>query len=101
MKKSAITLSILGLLASTSLFAEVSVQLDDVHLCCKACVRGVDSAVSNVDGVTAVSDQDAGTVVVSAPDKKTLRKGVNAIVRGGYFGTSGDSSINSPQPSIE
>ena len=86
-------LSLFGLLASPSLLAESSVKLDGVHLCCKACVRGVDNALAKVDGATASCDQDAGTVVITAPDKKALRKGVNAMVRGGYYGTSNDASI--------
>ncbi len=93
MKKLAILLSILGLMASASLFAEATVKLEGVHLCCKACVRGVEKAVSAVEGVTVVADKDAGTAVVSAPDNKALRKGVNAMVRGGFYGVPKDSSI--------
>jgi periplasmic mercuric ion binding protein len=73
--------------------ADVSVQLNDVHLCCGSCVRGVDKAVATIDGATAVADKEAGTVVLTAADKPTLQKAVNALVAAGYFGVSNDPAI--------
>jgi copper chaperone CopZ len=93
MKKLSLCILSLSLIAAPSLFAEASVQLDGVHLCCKACVRGVQKAVATVEGATATGDQDAGTVVVTAADKKSLRKAVNAMARGGFYGTPQDASI--------
>jgi len=85
--------SIVCLLAAPSLFGEVSVQLDNVHLCCKACVRAVEEAVSNVEGAKAVANQDAETVVLSAPDKKILRQAITATMQAGFYGTSSDASV--------
>ncbi len=73
--------------------ASETVKLEKVHLCCNSCVKGVDKAVSQVDGVTATSDKDEGTVILTAPDKATAQKAVDALVAGGYFGTTSDADI--------
>ncbi len=76
-----------------ALAAETTVKLSDVHLCCNSCVKGVDKALSTVPGASAKSDKDAGTVTITAPDKSTAQKAVNALVAGGYFGASSDPAI--------
>jgi len=63
--------------------ADTSVKLSDVHLCCNNCVKSVDKALSKVAGVTAQSDKDAGTVTITAPDKATAQKAVDALVAAG------------------
>jgi copper chaperone CopZ len=73
-------------------FAEVTVKLSDVHLCCNSCVKGVDKALTTT-GASAKSDKDDGTVTITAPDKATAQKAVNALVAAGYFGKSSDPSI--------
>ena len=93
MNKITIITLFLSQLAASSLLASVSLQLNDVHLCCKACVRGVENAVSAIEGANAVADRDAGTVVLNANDKNTLRKAVNATLRAGFYGSPGDSTI--------
>ena len=73
--------------------ASETIKLESVHLCCNGCVKGVDKAVATVDGVTATSDKDAGTVTLTVPDKETGQKAVNALVAAGYFGTTSDAAI--------
>src|SRR5262245_6390327 len=73
--------------------ADVSVKLTDVHVCCQACVKGVDTATAKVQGLTAKASQDDGTVDLTAADKATLQKGVDALVAAGYFGKSSDPDI--------
>src|SRR5262245_37969141 len=73
--------------------ADVSVKLSDVHLCCKGCVKGVQSAADTVKGLTVSADQDAGTVSLSGPDKASVQKGVDALVAAGYFGKSSDAAV--------
>ena len=71
----------------------VTVAINDVHLCCQSCVKGVAKAVAEVNGLTATSDQDAGTVTLTGPDTATVQKGADALVAAGYFGKSSDASI--------
>lgn len=76
-----------------SAFAESSVKLSGVHLCCGSCVKGADKAVAGVTGATSATDKDAGTVTIKAADSATVQKAVEALVAAGYFGTSSDSEI--------
>ncbi len=80
-------------LGSTAFAADVSVKLTNVHLCCDSCVHGVERAISPVSGAVAESDKDSDTVVLTAPDKATVQKAVNALVAAGYFGASSDPAI--------
>jgi copper chaperone CopZ len=73
--------------------AESKATLENVHLCCKACVTGVTKAVGKVSGATATCDMKAGKVELSAADAATVQKAVDAIVAAGYFGTSADGAI--------
>lgn len=73
--------------------ADVSVKLTDVHLCCQSCVKGVDTALEKVKGVTAAADQEEGTVNLTGPDKATVQKAVDALVDAGYFGKSSNPDI--------
>jgi copper chaperone CopZ len=74
-------------------YAESTVKLTDVHLCCKSCIKGVDKAVSTVSGVTAVSDGDAETVILTAPDIAAAQKAVDALLAAGYYGKSENPAI--------
>lgn len=74
--------------------ADVTAKISDVHLCCASCVKGVDKAVADIAGVKATSDQGAGTVVLTAPDKASLQKATDALVKAGYFGTSSDVKLD-------
>lgn len=73
--------------------ADVSAKLTDVHLCCQGCVKGVQKAVSKVDGVKADADMDEGTVSLTGPDNATLQKAVDALTSAGYYGKSSNPSI--------
>jgi len=91
MKKLFTTLA-LGLVFTLAASA-ATVTLSGVHICCGSCVKGVNAAVTNVTGLTAVADEDAGTVVLTADDSATLQKGVDALTTAGFFGTSSDPAI--------
>lgn len=87
MIKNLLTLAVSAAL-SLAAHAETTVKLTNVHLCCNSCVKGVEKAVATVSGVTAVSDKDAGTVTLTAPDAATAQKAADALVAAGYFGKS-------------
>jgi copper chaperone CopZ len=96
MKKILLFASVFCALLISVRAADSTVTLNHVHLCCDKCVKGVDSAVSRVSGATAASDKEAGTVTLTASDKATLQKAVNALTTAGYFGESSDASIKVP-----
>ncbi|MGA2243555.1 MAG: hypothetical protein ABSH48_01045 [Verrucomicrobiota bacterium] len=90
------TLTIMALafgLACAARAADVTVTITDVHLCCQSCVKGVATAVADVNGLTAKADEDAGTVTLTGPDTATVQKGADALVAAGFFGKSGDPAI--------
>ena len=84
---------VLSIALAPAALADVTVTLKDVHLCCSSCVKGVDKATATVSGATAVSDKDAETVTITAPDNATAQKAVDALVAAGYFGVSSDPAI--------
>ncbi|MBI3417894.1 MAG: hypothetical protein HY043_21585 [Verrucomicrobia bacterium] len=73
--------------------ADTTVKLSHVHLCCNGCVKGVEKAVSGVNGVKAQTDKDAGTVTLTAPDHDAAQKAADALIAAGYFGKSDDATI--------
>ena len=91
----AIVLTVLGalLLNIAARAEEVSVKISEVHLCCKNCVTGVETAVAKVPGAKAEADQEAGTVTLTGPDKATVQKAATALLKAGYFGKSADPDI--------
>ena len=80
-------------LAVSARAADVSVKLTDVHICCQSCVKGIQATVSKVSGLAAQTDQDEGIITLTAADKATVQKGVDALVAAGYFGKSSDPNI--------
>ncbi len=80
-------------------FAEEKVSLSDLHLCCGKCVKGVNGAIDKVDGATATFDKDAGTGVVTATDKATAQKAIDALAAAGFHGKIEGSSVAFPDDS--
>ncbi len=73
---------------------DVTAKISDTHLCCDNCVKGVAKATAGISGLTAVADKDAGTIMLTGPDKATVQKGADALVAAGYFGTSSDVTMD-------
>ena len=90
-----ILLSIVTALAlvHSSLAEDVTVHISDVHLCCDSCVKGVSKAVAGIDGVKASADKETKIVEITGPDKATVQKAADALIKAGYFGVSSDPSI--------
>ena len=91
--KSFFATTILALALAGSAYAEATVKLTDVHLCCQSCVKGVQKAVAKVPGVKAESDMDDKTISLTAPDNATLQKGVDSLTAAGYYGKSSEADI--------
>ncbi len=74
--------------------ADVTAKISDVHLCCNSCVKGANAAIATVPGVTAVVDKDEETVTLTGADAATVQKAADALVAGGFFGTSKDVKLD-------
>ena len=93
MKKLILITFSLSLCPTQSLLAEQTVTLEGVHLCCKACERGVSEAISDIKGANCSTDQDLEEVTITAPSKQALKKSVMAVLDAGYYGTPSDNSV--------
>jgi copper chaperone CopZ len=102
MRKSPLALLIVAVaFMSPTWAADSTATISNVHLCCQACVRGVEKALAGVKGVSAKVDKDAETVTLSAADKAGLQKAADALVAAGYFGKSSDSSVKLGTPAAD
>src|SRR5262249_31528150 len=91
--KNLLTCIVVASVMTLSVRAESSTKISNVHLCCPGCVKGVEKAVADVKDVKVAVDKDEGTVTLTGPDKAAVQKAADALVAGGYFGKSSDSSI--------
>src|SRR5262245_64597581 len=67
--------------------AETKVEVKNTHLCCNRCVTVVGQLLQKVDGVTGKCDREAGTISITAKDKESAQKAVDALTAGGFHGT--------------
>lgn len=89
MKRIAACLLALTMLSQgAAAWAAETVTFSGVHLCCGACGRAVQSAISKVQGVTAKVDANTGEVTLTAADAKQLKAGVKALADAGFHGTA-------------
>jgi periplasmic mercuric ion binding protein len=78
--------ALLGLMLAGAAQAETKVTVKGVHLCCGACVTGVEDAVATVNGAKVECDRGAKTVTVTAPDVQTAQKTLDALADAGFHG---------------
>jgi periplasmic mercuric ion binding protein len=70
-----------------------TVAVSEVHLCCNSCVKDADKAVAQVAGASAQAVKASGTITITAPDRATAQKAVDALVAEGYYGHSSDPTV--------
>jgi copper chaperone CopZ len=70
--------------------AEVTVKLEGVHICCGACVKGINAAA----GTAKVDvDKDGASVTIHAADNAAAQKVVDALAAAGYHGESDSKEV--------
>lgn len=75
----------LGCWATSAGAGDVSVN--QVHLCCGACIAAVDEALTDVKGVEDVAaDLNTKTIRFTAADDKAAEAGLAALAKHGFFG---------------
>jgi hypothetical protein len=72
--------------------ATTTIKLTEVHMCCNTCVNGVKTATASITGLTATGEQASRSITLTAPNKETLQKGVDALTKVGYFGKVSDAA---------
>jgi len=93
MKKIFTTLAMALALTLSVRAADATDTLSDVHICCGSCVKAIGKIAATVPNLTATADEDAGTIVLTAPDTATIQKGADALTAAGFFGKSSDPAI--------
>ena len=88
-------LATIGLIGGLTLSAaaDQTVTLSDTHICCHSCVNAINKIGASVDGLKATPSQEDGTITLSAADKATLQKGVDALTSAGFYGKSSDPDV--------
>ena len=81
------------LVAVSSLAGETKVTVSNVHICCKACVDGIEKALKDMKGSKHVIDKDGGTVAILAEDAASAQAAVDALAGAGYHGKSDNKDI--------
>ena len=79
--------------------AETKVEVKGVHLCCPACVKGVGTALKDVEGVKGECDRKAKTVTLTASDEATAQKGIDALAAAGFHGKLDTEAVKYPNDS--
>ncbi len=73
--------------------ASSTVTLAKTHLCCGSCVKDATAAVATVPGATAVCDQKAKSITITAPDDATAQKALDALVAAGFYGKATGGTV--------
>lgn len=77
----------------TAFGAETKVLVSDVHICCKACVGGIEKALKDVKGVKYTVDKDKGSVALVADDTASAQAALDALAGAGFQGKSDSKDV--------
>jgi copper chaperone CopZ len=72
--------------------APVKVTISEIHMCCGACVKAIEKAVAEVEGVQAVVSEDDGTAELTAPSYAVIQKAIDEIAKAGFSGKIEDEA---------
>ena len=97
-RRGLVILSAAGMLGAVAL-AETKVEVGNVHLCCPACIKGVNAALNDVEGVKGVCDQKGKTITITATDDAAAQKGIEALAAAGYLGKLETKAVHIPRDS--
>src|SRR5262245_23157543 len=81
------------LLGTAAAQADTTVELKNVHLCCKQCITAVAKTLKGVEGVKGVCDQKARTVTITAKDARAAQAAVDALLEAGFHGKTDSKDV--------
>ena len=67
--------------------AETTVTISKTHLCCRACVNAVGSALADAKGVKAECNQKESTIKLTADTDEVAQKAIDTLAKAGFYGT--------------
>jgi periplasmic mercuric ion binding protein len=81
------------LAAAQSAQAEEKCTISDMHVCCKGCVMAIEKAGNKVPGCKCTASEDDAATTITADNKESLQKAVDAIAAAGFYGTCDNPQI--------
>ncbi|MDB6119360.1 MAG: putative metal-binding protein [Verrucomicrobiaceae bacterium] len=84
MKFTILSVLFASLALTLSAQAEATIKLTGVHNCCGKCEKGIQAAVTKVEGASVVAEKDV--VTITAKDEATAKKAEASLIAGGYAG---------------
>ncbi|MCE9603467.1 MAG: cation transporter [Planctomycetia bacterium] len=69
---------------SGAIYAETTVKLTEMHICCGGCTKGIQNAVKDLTDAKVAVDQANGESTITAATPEAAQKAVDAIVAAGY-----------------
>ncbi len=82
-----------ALVLTNAVQAETTVKLSKMHLCCGACVKGVNTAIDGVEGASVKVEQDKGSAVLTANDDTTAKKALAALASAGFHARTNNKEL--------
>lgn len=73
--------------------ADTKVTISGAHLCCGACVRAVDKAMTGLAGVKHTASQSDSTITLTAVDDASAQKAVDALAAAGFHGKTDSKTV--------
>jgi copper chaperone CopZ len=96
-----------GLLVAVSLVMgadapKVTVTVNEMHVCCGACIKAVEKAIAKVPGVEAKVEQESGEegegmATMTAADYPTIQKAIDEIAKAGFHGDLDSDKVKFPE----
>jgi copper chaperone CopZ len=88
----AVSLSLAAASLTAAAHAASTVELTDVHICCRGCAVAIEKSLSKMENVKPSIDQENGTVSLTAENDESLQKAVDAIAKAGFHGKIDEKS---------
>lgn len=83
----------LVVLSTSVAAAETTVVLSELHLCCGACIRGVEKAAASAEGVQVTVNKAELSATLTAANDAAVQKAIDAIAKAGFHGKSNNDKL--------
>lgn len=96
--------ALLMLFGSVSLAAAGECKVEGVHLCCGGCVKAVEAALKDAEGLTGLKiSQEDETITFGAETRKQANQALAKLRKAGYYGKAAfdGKEFKAPESKIE
>jgi periplasmic mercuric ion binding protein len=80
---------------------KLTVTINEMHVCCKACISAIEKAIAKVPGVEAKVEEESGEegegmATMTAADYPTIQKAIDEIAKAGFHGDLDSDKVKFP-----